>query len=223
MEFWNDIITRKSWDLLKKLNKEHRFILIEGWAIYLWTKAVKSKDIDIILTDWNDLEKIKKDYEPKKNDRLKKYEIIVSDVDVDIYLPHYSKMAIPCDQLVNMYTIKEGLKVLKPEPLLVLKQQAQLDRKDSIKGQKDRVDILSLLLSKTIDFKEYRQLLEKYNIVFFEKELKGIIKTAKEEFSYLNITNPRKIKQLKEEFSYLNITNPRKIKQLKEEWIKHFK
>jgi len=200
MEFWNDISTRKSWELLKKLNKKHRFILIGGWAIYLWTKAVKSKDVDIILTDWDDLEKIKKYYESKKNNRLKKYEIIVSDVDVDIYLPHYSKMAIPCDQLVTMSTVKEGFKVLKPEPLLVLKQQAQLDRKDSVKGQKDRVDILSLLLSEIIDFKGYRQLLEKYDIVFFEKELKGMIKTAKEEFSYLNIRNPRKIKQLKEEW-----------------------
>jgi len=169
MEFWNDISTRKSWELLKQLNKKHRFIVIGGWAIYLWTNALKSKDIDIILTDWEDLEKIKENYEPKKNDRLKKYEIIVSDIDVDIYLPHYSQMAIPCEQLTKMYTIKEGFKVLKSEPLLVLKQQAQSDRKDSIKGQKDRVDILSLLLSKTIDFKEYRQLLKNYNILFSKR------------------------------------------------------
>jgi len=200
MEFWNDISTRKSWDLLKILNKKLGFIVIGGWAIYIWTNALKSKDVDIILTDWNDLEKIKENYEPKKNDRLKKYEIIISDIDVDIYLPHYSKMAIPCEQLITMSTVKEGFKVLKPEPLLILKQQAQLDRKDSIKGQKDRVDILSLLLSKTIDFKEYRQLLEKHNIIFFEKELKRTIKVAREEFSYLNITNPRKIKQLKDEW-----------------------
>jgi len=198
MDFWNDISTRKSWELLKILNKKLHFVVIGGWGIYLWTHALKSKDVDVLLTTWDDLEKIKENYEPKKNDRLKKYEIIVSDIDVDIYLPHYSQMVIPCDQLITMATVKEGFKVLKPEPLLILKQQALLDRKDSIKGQKDRVDILSLLLFMTIDFKEYRQLLEKYNIVFFEKELEGIIKLAKEEFSYLNITNPRKIKQLKE-------------------------
>ena len=58
MDFWNDISTRKSWDLLKILKKKFNFIVIGGWAIYLWTNALKSKDIDIILTDWNDLEKI---------------------------------------------------------------------------------------------------------------------------------------------------------------------
>ena len=145
MDFWNDISTRKSWELLKILNKKLHFVVIGGWGIYLWTHALKSKDVDVLLTTWDDLEKIKENYEPKKNDRLKKYEIIVSDIDVDIYLPHYSQMVIPCDQLITMATVKEGFKVLKPEPLLILKQQALLDRKDSIKGQKDRVDILSLL------------------------------------------------------------------------------
>ena len=91
MEFWNDIATQKSWELLKKLNKQLHFIVIGGWGVYLWTQAMKSKDIDVLLTRWEDLEEIKKQYEPKKNDRLKKYEIIISDIDVYIYLPHYSE------------------------------------------------------------------------------------------------------------------------------------
>lgn len=203
MEFWNDIGTQKGWELLKKLNKKLHFIVIGGWGIYLWTHAMKSKEIDVLLTRWEDLEKIKKQYELKKNDRLKKYEIIISDIDVDIYLPHYSQMIIPCDQLVTMNVTKEGFQVLKPEPLLILKQQALLDRKDSIKGQKDRVDILSLLSCKTIDFNEYKRLVEQYKIHYFIDELKRMIKVAKEEFSYLNITNPREIKKLKEEWTQL--------------------
>jgi len=203
MEFWNDISTQKSWELLKKLSKELHFVLIGGWGIYLWTHAMKSKDIDVLLTKWEDLEEIKKQYEPKKNDRLKKYEIIVSDIDVDIYLPHYSQMIIPCDQLVTMNVAKEGFNVLKPEPLLILKQQALLDRKDSIKGQKDRIDILALLSNKTIDFKEYKRLVEHYKISYFVDELKKTIKLAKEEYSYLNITNLREIKKIKEEWIQL--------------------
>ena len=200
MEFWNDICIMKSWNILKILNKELNFIVIGGWAIYIWTNAIKSKDIEVILADWNDLEKIKEKYEPKKNERLKKYEIVVSEIDVDIYLPYYSQMPIPCDQLIKMSTIKEGFKVLKPEALLILKQQALIDREDTIKGQKDKIDILSLLLSKTVDFKEYWQLLQKHILKSFKNELKKIIKLSKDEFSYLNITNPRKIKQLKEEW-----------------------
>jgi len=201
MEFWNDISTLKSWELLKKLNKKLHFIIIGGWGIYLWTHALKSKDIDVLLTSWEDLEKIKKEYEPKKNDRLKKYEIIISDIDVDIYLPHYSQMIIPCNQLITMAIEKEGFMVLKPEPLLILKQHAMLDRKDSIKGQKDRVDILSLLMSKTIDFNDYVQLLEKHSLPYFKDELQKMIKLAKEEFFYLNVTNLREIKKLKNEWT----------------------
>jgi len=200
MDFWNDISTRKSWDLLKKLNKQFNFVVIGGWGIYIWTHAQKSKDIDFILIDWEDLEKIKENYEPKKNDRLKKYEIIVDEIDVDIYLPHYSKFLIPAEHLITLNVVREGFKVLKPEALLILKQQALEDRKDSIKGQKDRVDVLSLLISEAVDFNKYQQILEEYKLQNLSKELKKMIKLSQEEFKYLNITNPRKIKQLKEKW-----------------------
>jgi len=47
-EFWNSFLTEKSWEILQKLKKQHKFILIGGWAIYLLTNQQKSKDIDII-------------------------------------------------------------------------------------------------------------------------------------------------------------------------------
>jgi hypothetical protein len=200
MEFWNDIATRKSWEVLKRLNKQLKFIVIGGWGIYLWTKAMKSKDVDILLINWEELMKIKKLYEAKKNDRLKKYEILVGDIDVDIYLPHYSKMIIPCEDLIELSIQKEGFKVLKPEPLLILKLEAMLDRKDSIKGQKDRIDILSLLLSELVDFLECKKLLEKYSILHLKDELEKAVKLAKEEFSYLGISSPREIKKLKDKW-----------------------
>jgi hypothetical protein len=180
------------------------FHFVSDHAVFpVATNAIKSKDIDILITDWTDLDDIKKNYELRKNDRLKKYEIIVSEIDVDIYLPHYSQMIIPCDQLTSMNITKEGFQVLKPEPLLILKQQALLDRKDIIKGQKDRIDILALLSNKTIDFKEYKRLAEHYKIPYFTDDLKKTIRVAKEEFSYLNITNLREIKKLKEEWTQL--------------------
>jgi len=200
LDFWNDIATEKSWNLLKTLNQKLRFIVIGGWGIYLWTQAMKSKDIDIILTDWQDLENLKENFDLRKNDRLKKYEIIISDIDVDIYLPYYSQLVIPCEDLLNMSTNLEGFQVLKTEPLLILKQQALLDRENSIKGQKDRIDILSLLYSNTINFITYNRLLEKYNIKYFQENLRKIISSLKEEFHYIEIDNPREIKKLKKQW-----------------------
>ncbi len=197
MEFWNDLATQKSWTILKKINTHLHFTLIGDWAIYLYTKAIKSKDIDIILS-WDDLDTIKKKYDPRKNDRLKKYEIIIDDIDIDTYLPHYSQLIIPCEDLQTMTISKEGFTLLKSEPLLILKQQAHQARQQSPKGQKDRIDILSLLHSNTINPLYYNHIIKRYGLQNFAQNLKKTIKTANQEFTYLHITNPRTIKQLKE-------------------------
>ena len=49
MAYYHDIITQKSWEELKTLNKKVKFVLIGGWATYLYTKELKSKDIDILI------------------------------------------------------------------------------------------------------------------------------------------------------------------------------
>ena len=48
-EFWNSLLTEKSWEILQELRKNYDFILIGGWAVYLLTKQKKSKDIDIVI------------------------------------------------------------------------------------------------------------------------------------------------------------------------------
>lgn len=35
MEFYNDLITQKSWQTLKRLAGKIEFVLIGGWAVYL--------------------------------------------------------------------------------------------------------------------------------------------------------------------------------------------
>src|SRR3989344_179180 len=96
-EFWNSLLTEKSWNLLQELKKEHSFILIGGWAVYLFTKQQKSKDIDIVI-DIKELQKFKSE-NLNKNDNLKKYEIKREDIDIDIYLEHYSRLAIPAEDI----------------------------------------------------------------------------------------------------------------------------
>src|SRR3989338_3030601 len=93
MEYWHDLITEKSWKLLQQLRGKFRFVLIGGWAVYLLARTQKSKDIDVIV-DIETLQKLKGGYDLRKNDDLRKYEIKADDVDVDIYVPFYSKLAI---------------------------------------------------------------------------------------------------------------------------------
>ncbi|MFH1641384.1 MAG: hypothetical protein ABIC04_00635 [Nanoarchaeota archaeon] len=196
MQFWNSLQTEKSWDILKDLTKKpFKFILIGGWAAYLWTNLHKSKDIDIII-DYKALEYLKKNYELVKNDNLKKYEIKFGDIDLDIYLPYYSKLAIPVEDIKGYASKIENIEVVKPEVLLILKQGAEIDRKNSIKGEKDRIDIMTLLCFLDINYTDYKLLLKKYNLDYFDR-LKHIINSFKD-INYLNL-NPREFKLQKKE------------------------
>src|SRR3989344_4178938 len=195
MEFWNSLLTEKSWNILKDLKGKFDFILIGGWASYLWTKTHKSKDIDIII-DLKTLYKIKNEYKLIKNDRLKKYEIKFGEIDVDIYVPYYSKLSLPIEGLKNYFTVVEGFKVVTPEILLILKQGAELDRGNSVKGQKDRIDIMTLLFYSDINFKKYNEILKRYKLDYIG-ELKKIIKGFKD-LKNLN-TNAKDFKKIKNE------------------------
>ena len=199
MRFWNDAIIEKSWDVLQTLKKRYDFILIGGWAVYLYTNAMKSKDIDIIV-DYATLEKIGLENVLKKNERLKKYEIKFQEISVDIYLPYFSKIVIPPEDLMEKLVVVQGFKIPAAEVLLILKQQAEIERKNSIKGLKDRVDIMCLLLSGNINFKRYNDLLDKYHLTAFKNRLKKIVLSAKDEFYYLHIKNQREIKKFKEKY-----------------------
>ena len=196
MEFWNDISTDKSWNVLIDLAKKYDFIVIGGWAAYLHTKTLKSKDIDIVV-NFDTLEKIGMEHQLKKNSNLKKYEIVISEISVDIYVPFFSNLIIPVSSLEEYYISMEGIKVVAPEVLLILKQQAESERKDSVKGQKDRIDIVSLLINSNIDLKKYSEFVKKYNLKNYPIKLREIIRNARAEFHYLGVDNLRKVKLLK--------------------------
>ncbi len=193
MEFWNSLLTEKSWNILQDIKKKFDFVLIGGWAAYLWTKTHKSKDIDIIV-DLKTLYALKENYKLIKNERLKKYEIKFDEIDVDIYAPYYSKLSLPIEDLENYFTIVEGFKVVIPEVLLILKQGAEIDRRNSIKGKKDQIDIMTLLFYSDIDFKKYNELLKEYDLDYL-KELKKLIKEFKD-LKHLN-TNVKDFKKIK--------------------------
>lgn len=197
MDFWNDIVTDKSWEALLRIKKQFNFVLIGGWACYLYTKTMKSKDIDIIV-DFDTLKIIENKYRLKKNQSLKRYEIVVNGISVDIYVPFFSNLAIPPEDIIKSAASVEGFSIPSPEMLVILKQEAERDRHGSGKGEKDRVDILNLLLKSQFNKDKYLSLLEKYNKNLL-KHILDTIANSNKEFAYLGIDNPRKIKLLKKE------------------------
>lgn len=157
MDYYRDQVTLESWELLTKLSKAFRFILIGGWAVWLYTKQLKSKDIDIILS-FEELPLLRGDFDVVKNDRLHKYEARKGLVQIDVYVPHYSKLGLPLE-IVQKHTVSlSGFQVPTPPVLLVLKQVAYEARKGSSKGKKDLLDIVSLLSLPQFDWGQYLSL-----------------------------------------------------------------
>jgi len=194
MEFWNSQLTEKSWEALQDLKKKYDFILIGGWAIYLWTKQQKSKDIDIVVSI-SELQKLKQE-NLSKNDNLRKYEIKIGEIDVDIYVSHFSKLIIPPEHIGNYISKIEGFSVISKEALLILKQGAEIERRNSLKGEKDEIDIMSLLFFSDINFNVYKSILKKYSLEHFIDSLISILKTFKD-YNLISLT-PREFKKTKE-------------------------
>lgn len=180
-EFYHELVTEKSYKILQDLRRGFSFVLIGGWAVFLYTKALKSKDIDI-LVDYNELEKMRSEFSVSKNDRLKKYEIKIDEVDVDIYLPFYSNLGLPVEEIKKYVRSVEGFMVPSPEMLLLLKTYVAKARQGSAKGRKDMIDIFSLIKELEINWKLFKEIAQKHNLQMLLGDLKDMISNEKEIF-----------------------------------------
>jgi len=195
-EFWNDQVTDKSWKTLLELAKEADFVLIGGWAVYLWTHGLKSKDIDLI-TDYEGLGKLAK-HGLKKNERLAKYEIRIGETDADIYVPYYSKLAVPCQEVMERARKVEGLKTASAEDLLLLKQQAEIARRGTVKGQKDAIDLMLLASRAGVDWKNYAKIAKENGLHGYDRELARVAKNFDlKNLKYVEM-NPAEFKKFKQ-------------------------
>lgn len=176
MEYYKDLITEKSFKILQDLRRKYKFVLIGGWAVFLCTHSLKSKDIDVVI-DYDELEELRQNFTFVKNDRLKKYEIIIDEIDIDLYVPFYSNLGIPVEEISKYTQELEGFSVPRPEILLVLKQKAYFERAGSPKGEKDKIDIISLLKNIDIDFAFYKKVLGKYHLEGYLDGLKNLLQT----------------------------------------------
>ena len=178
-QYYQDLITEKSWQFLQELKKTVAFVLIGGWAVYLYTNRLKSKDIDIIV-DYDTLVKLKKLGALTKNQRLLKYELKEEAVSVDIYLPYYSVIGLPVEAVIQYTTDLGGFVVLQKEMLIITKLAAYAERKASTKGQKDKLDVLALLFLTDFDYDALAKIVTTHHKKILIDTLLTILQTSYE-------------------------------------------
>src|SRR3972149_1155146 len=89
--YYNDLVTKKSWLTLQDLRGKLDFVLIGGWAVFLYTKALKSKDIDLIV-NYDQLEKLRTGFNVVQKDRIDILSLILSpDFDPNFYKKELAK------------------------------------------------------------------------------------------------------------------------------------
>lgn len=164
MAYYHDIITERSWQELQRLKGAIDFVLIGGWAVYVYTHSLKSKDIDIIV-DYDQLQNLRKQYACNKNGRLKKYEAVKGDVQIDVYVPHYSELGIPVEVLMQQTSEREGFTVLKLPYLVAMKIYTLSQRGRSIKGRKDFIDIIALIAKDESAVQEAGTIIDQYQLM----------------------------------------------------------
>lgn len=195
MNFYHNLVTKKSWQLLQSLKRQYQFILIGGWAVFLHTGALKSKDIDLVM-EYEELEKLKEDFEVTKNERLKKYEAREKEVEIDIYVPFYSNIGLPAEDLKKFSHILEGFEVVEKEVLAILKQKALIARKDTVKGKKDLADLASLFQLDDFNWQKYRKVIIEYHLEEGSKITRELLKkTRKIEELDLNLHQMARLKK----------------------------
>lgn len=206
MELWNEAAVEKSQKILFELKNKLSFVLIGGWACWLYAKTVKSKDLDFYL-NFDDFYSLQGKLAEmgvfvSLNKNLQKYEAKVDEIDIDIYTPQYCPLIIPCKDVFSekWFHAREGFNVILPEALLFLKAKAEFEREQSMKGFKDRIDILSIISKAKIDKDFLSKLENRYGFRIRERILNIIRESSKEyEYFFPEAKNLRALKKLKME------------------------
>ncbi|MDI6690555.1 MAG: hypothetical protein QME50_01640 [Candidatus Bathyarchaeota archaeon] len=201
---WRDEAVERSWRVLGELKGFADFVLIGGWGVYFWTRKLKSRDIDVYIDQENfyklQSELTLRGYALKRNVRLLKFEALISDVEVDIYTPFMSRLAVPCLDVFSrvLYSVVEGFKVAFPEVLLLLKAQVAGERWHAEKGLKDRVDIISLLKFADVKRDLLEQMLREYDVQGKLRDtIKRVISESRIEYRLLGLAYEKDGVQLK--------------------------
>lgn len=162
-DFYRDAQVRGAEAVLARLQRVvPDAVILGGWAIYLYARGQRSTDVDIFV-DFGGLGRLQREFGSAvtRNNNLRKYELIIDRVDVDIFVEHLSNSGVAIEELVEPSRPMMGFRVINPEGLLVLKLCAWIDRQGRTKGDKDESDVLSLLAVTPIDWTRYRAIITK--------------------------------------------------------------
>lgn len=118
-------------------------------------------------------------YDLTKNDRLKKYQAAKEETEIDVYLPHYSKIGIPVEDLLKQTVVLEGFRMAEINYLAALKIFTFSRRGNSTKGRKDFIDIISLMSAKLCDYEKIKKIVNQYRL---EKPLEILMEALKNTF-----------------------------------------
>lgn len=216
---WNEAIMLKGYEFIKKLIAlDIEFVVMGGWAVYFLTEYHMSKDIDLMIRDrefWKLKNYIMGLNGREKTTNLPKTGFALDDVELDVYTESRSGLAIPVkDVFSKSYFLNiKGVNVLKPEVLLILKAAAEKERSETMKGFKDRCDMLAILMRSKLDSVLLRHLSEKYGCKDaigkdVTEQIAKIIKNSQREFEYVlqKAIIPSKLKKLKKDLTAKLVT-----------------
>ncbi len=144
---------RQVWKAVQTLTAEfpEGVIVIGGVAVYLHSLQEKSlavefthdADVYVSLSIWADFRDM---YDVTSNKRLSKHQIILNDVDVDVYQERNNSLRVPYAALAMAAEVTQGVRVAGLEHLLLLKLDAYKDRGRSAHGLKDARDVAKILI-----------------------------------------------------------------------------
>jgi hypothetical protein len=156
-----------------------------------------SHDTDVVIS-LTDLSYLREMIEVVSNPRLRKSQVIVEGVEVDVYVERSNRLVVPYDELFAHAVQYGSLRVACPEHLLALKLVATDSRQGSSKGDKDERDLVRLAV---LGHHWSKQLIEPY---VGPEHLKILKKLARSKiFSILcegNEHEAKKVKRLYEKF-----------------------
>jgi uncharacterized protein YerC len=166
------------------------FVVIGGWAVYLFTHYHMSRDLDLIM-EQKDLWKLRSfvisQGGTEKAPGLSKYGYKLGQVDMDVYTEEKGDIIPSPGEILSSrrFIEVERYRVVEPEILLLLKVRAATDRAAGLKGLKDRCDVISLLNSGRIDLDKFAAESRRHAQADAVNRVLRIVEMANEEYEYV--------------------------------------